>query len=105
VYLDQMQGHPGQQPQQLEPTPAQPSGEPSAVRQDLDQTGQSAPAQPLQQNAAPASTAPSVQGDAGAEVSENPSGPSAQSQSVGDPAAPREINNNPAPATYGATEN
>lgn len=103
VYLDQMQGQSVQPPQQAQPAPAQPSGEHSVQRQSLSQ-GAQAPAQPIQQNAAPASSTPSAGFAAGGDVSRAPAGAEARTEAVGDPAAPREINNTPSPATYGAAE-
>ncbi|HEX6961689.1 MAG TPA: hypothetical protein VF175_07475 [Lacipirellula sp.] len=97
-------------------------------QQNLDQ--QAAPPQPaqppqgeIQQGAAlqsdqatiqssAAATAPApatggqISGDADADVSTAPSGPNDTStQAQGDPASPREINNNPTSETHGATQN
>jgi hypothetical protein len=117
VYLDQGQGQ-VMQGQQFSPTPAIPQ-EHSVARQNLDQqnlnqqgsaqlpTDQSIQAAPS--TAVPATPAPAasgqISGDASAEVSAAPAGPDTSSQAQGDPAAPREINNNPTPQTQGATEN
>jgi hypothetical protein len=117
VYLDQGQGQ-VMQGQQFSPTPAIPQ-EHSVARQNLDQqnlnqqgsaqlpTDQSIQAAPSA--AVPATPAPAasgqISGDASAEVSTAPAGPDTSSQAQGDPAAPREINNNPTPQTQGATEN
>jgi hypothetical protein len=129
VYLEQGQIQ-GQvmQGQQFSPTPAIPQ-EHSVARQNLDQqslnqqnldqqnlnqqgsaqlqTDQSIQAAPS--TAVPATPAPAasgqITGDASAEVSRAPAGPDTSSQAQGDPAAPREINNNPTPQTQGATEN
>jgi hypothetical protein len=124
VYLDQGQQHlqgqamydQGQLPQ-----------EHSAARQDLDQ--QAAPPQPVQPqgdvqqgqlppeqstlqpapaNTAPAAAAPtqgSINASGNADVSSAPVGDNTSSQTQGDVAAPREINNNPTSQTSGATDN
>jgi hypothetical protein len=131
VYLDQgqqhLQGQALQDHGQISPTPAQPPQQYEAGRQSFDQQG--APPQPAQPqgdaqqgqplqseqsrlqsdqpSAAPANPAPAgVQSSGGeAEVSTAPAGSNTGSQAQGDPAAPREINNNPTSQTQGATEN
>jgi hypothetical protein len=131
VYLDQgqqhLQGQALQDHGQISPTPAQPQQQYEAGRQSFDQQG--APQQPAQPqgdaqqgqplqseqsrlqldqpSAAPANPAPAgVQSSGGeAEVSTAPAGSNTGSQAQGDPAAPREINNNPTSQTQGATEN
>ena len=123
VYLDQGQFHSQgqviQDQSQFAPTPAQPQ-EHSALRQDLDHQNadpsnldQQAqpPSQPVPSNQAiqsdAAVTAPAtsnqISGDAGG-VAEAPAGPNTSTQTQSDPAAPREINNNPTSQTQGAVE-
>lgn len=102
--------------------------QPQLNQQNLDQ--QAAPPQPaqppqgeiqqgatlqsdqatIQSSAAATAPAPAtggqISGDADADVSTAPSGPSDTStQAQGDPASPREINNNPTSETHGATQN
>jgi hypothetical protein len=128
----QFQGQ--QQQGQLSPTPASPEQpqEHSVARQNLDQSTtagaieqqnqsiQSSGAQSQNLDATgteslqsdqsggdPATPAPaSAAGSTDADVSRAPSGTAEHIDSTtqGSPASPREINNNPAPATHGATE-
>jgi hypothetical protein len=69
-----------------------------------DQSIQAAPSTAVPATPAPAASG-QIRGDASADVSTAPAGPDTGSQAQGDPAAPREINNNPTPQTQGATEN
>jgi hypothetical protein len=134
VYLDQgqhhMQGQAMQDQGQLAPTPAQPQQH-TVARQNLDQQNlnqQAAPPQPaqpqgqiqqgqtlqsdqasIQSGAAATASAPAaggqIGGDAETDVSTAPAGPNTSTQTQGDPASPREINNNPTSQTQGAVEN
>ncbi len=134
VYLDQGQQMQGQvvQEQQFSPTPQEHSAARQDLghqnldqqnQQNLNQQNQQAappqPAQPAEQSTlesqssasatVPASPAPAtsgqISGDASADVSTAPAGDNTSSQAQGDPAAPREINNNPTPQTQGAVDN
>jgi hypothetical protein len=112
--LDQQQMN--QQAVPGQPTPATPQQPADATIQSDAQSSvqgdaslQSAPSagQPAASSAVPAtpSAGGQISGDGGAEVSIAPAGPVTSSQAQGDPAAPREINNNPTSQTNGATEN
>jgi hypothetical protein len=117
LYLDegQFQGEGQFDQAQMSPTPAEPQ-EYSAARQNLDE--QATPAQPAEQStlqsgqatqpsAVPATPQPSASTGASgaAEVSTTPAGSATSSQVQPGAASPREINNNPAPQTRGATVN
>jgi hypothetical protein len=77
---------------------------PAPLDQGAIQGDQLQPVQPIPQNAAPATSGAYYRGSSGSEVSRVPSGSYARTQAAGNPAAPREINNNPSPATYGAVK-
>jgi hypothetical protein len=115
LYLDegQFQGAGQYDQAQMSPTPATPE-EYTAARQDLDQ--QAAPQQPAEQStlqsnqatqssAVPATPQPSASTSGSADVSSAPAGSTSSSQVQSGVAAPREINNNPAPQTQGAAVN
>jgi hypothetical protein len=69
-----------------------------------DQSIQAAPSTAVPATPAPAASG-QITGDASADVSRAPAGDNTSSQAQGEPAAPREINNNPTSQTQGATEN
>jgi hypothetical protein len=77
---------------------------PAPTDQGAIQGDQLQTVQPIPQNAAPVTSGAYYRGSSGGEVSRVPSGSYSRTQAVGNPAAPREINNNPSPATYGAVE-